>query len=229
MQIFVWIFLILLVVLILIVCSNVQIALEYQREGKMDDGHIRVKAFYGLIRYTMRISEIHMDSDSQKGTGILYQFDWSADAGNSTVHSGKSKESIDWSGFKNARERFSETLERVQDLFPLIRNFCSKICCKDLEWKTQVGTGDAAEAGVLTGLVWGIKSFLISVVGNYIKWKKAPEIDVIPHFNQLAFNMYFHSIVCFRVWHAIVVVTRLWIQMRKGRERTWQASTQFKA
>ncbi|SDZ09130.1 DUF2953 domain-containing protein [Thermoactinomyces sp. DSM 45892] len=227
MQILSWVFLILFIVLILIVCSNIQIELEYQREGKMDDGAVRIKVFYGLIRYTMRISEMNMDVDPEKG--ITYQSDWDANAGNSTVHSGKSKERMNWSGFQNARERFSEILERVQDFFPLIRYFCSKICCKNLEWKTQVGTGDAAEAGVLTGLVWGIKSFLISAVGNYIKWKKAPEIDVIPHFNQLAFNMYFHCILCFRVWHAIVVVTRLWIQMRKGRERTWQASTQFKA
>ncbi|TCP69891.1 DUF2953 domain-containing protein [Baia soyae] len=227
MQIFLWILLILLVVLILIVCSHIQIELEYQREGKMDDGYVRIKALYGLIRYKMRISDIDMDGDPKKGISV--QSDWSADAGDSTVQSGTSKESMDWSGFKHARERFADTLERVQDFFPLIRYFCSKVCCKKLEWKTQVGTGDAAEAGVLTGLVWGIKSFLISAVGNYIKWKKPPEIDVIPHFNQFALNMVFHSILCFRVWHAIVVVTRLWIQMRKGRERTWQASTQFKA
>ncbi|MDQ0418099.1 hypothetical protein J2Z48_002288 [Croceifilum oryzae] len=226
MHIFSWILFILLVVSILIVCSQIQIELEYQREGKADDGYIRIKALYGLIRYTMRISEMDVDVSSK---GVSYTSGWNAEAGKSTVESEKSKENVSWSGFKRAQENFAETLERVQDLYPLIRYFCSKICCKNLEWKTQVGTGDAAEAGVLTGLVWGIKSFLISAVGNYIKWKKPPEIDVIPHFNQLAFNMYFHSILCFRVWHAIVVVTRLWIQMRKGRERTWQASTPFKA
>lgn len=220
------IFLILIGILLLIVISHIRIELMYKREGEMDEGKLQVKALFGLLRYTVRFPKLDFEGITK---GVTVDTKWNTTTTNTTTFTGKANGQINEFTLRKAQEAFIETLEKVQDFYPLVRNFCSKIVCDQFEWKTHVGTGDAAEAGILAGLVWGIKSFMVGLIGSYIRWKKPPDLDVIPDFHQFVLDTYFHSILRFRVWHAIVVMTRLRIQMRKGRERKWQASTQFKA
>lgn len=220
------IFLIFIGILILIVISHIQIELEYKREGELDEGKVQIKALYGILRRTIRLPKVDYKGVQE---GFSVKTEKNTTAINTKTDTDATQKDIDQFALRNAQHNFSELLEKVQDFYPLVRFFCSKIICKQFQWKTRVGTGDAAEAGVLTGLVWGIKSFIVGAIGSYIQWKEPPDLDVIPNFHQFTLDTYFYSILRFRVWHAIVVITRLRIQMRKGRERKWQASTQFKA
>jgi hypothetical protein len=97
-----------------------------------------------------------------------------------------------------------------------------KVTCEQLSWGTTVGTGDAAETGVLTGLIWTIKSILLGIVAGYIRWDQSPQLEVAPQFNQAILEIRFHSIIRFRLGHAILAITRLLAHMRKGRGRKWQ-------
>lgn len=220
------ILLILIGLLLLIVISHVQIELEYKREGELDEGKVQVKALYGLLRHTLRLPKVDYEGVKK---GISLDAEWNTTTTNATTDTGETDQTINRFTLQKAQESYKDNLEKIQDFYPLVRYFCSKIVCKQFEWKTRVGTGDAAEAGVLTGLVWGVKSFIVGLLGSYIRWGNPPDLDVMPNFNQFVLDTFFHSILRFRVWHAIVVITRLRIQMRKGRERKWQASTQFKA
>lgn len=226
MRIFLMIVGVIFLFLIIFLFTYLQFEILLKRESKNDHGFIKIKAFFGLIRYTIRISKIDWEG-LKEGT----QFQTKTNSTTAGVKTGKEKQKIqiNRSKIEKASDIYHDLLDHIHLFQATLRRFFSKVICEKCVWKTMVGTGDAAETGVLTGLVWGVKSFLMGLISSYIRWRNPPQLDVIPCFNQVTLETYFHGILRFRVWHAIVVLTRLMIQTRKGRERNWQPSTPFKA
>jgi hypothetical protein len=124
------------------------------------------------------------------------------------------------------RENFATMYQRLRCQLPFLQaTLCwmlRKVTCEELRWGTTVGTGDAAETGVLTGLIWTIKSILLGLAAGYIRWDQSPQLEVAPQFNRAILEIQFHSIIRFRLGHAILAITRLLTHMRKGRGRKWQ-------
>ena len=96
----------------------------------------------------------------------------------------------------------------------IIRWFCSKITCEKLVWTTILGTGNADETGILSGLTWGIKNSLVGMFSHYLHWNKAPLISVTPHFNDTMLQYYFNGIVRFRIGYAILMLKKLWMHRK---------------
>ncbi|TGU50333.1 DUF2953 domain-containing protein, partial [Mesorhizobium sp. M00.F.Ca.ET.186.01.1.1] len=78
---------------------------------------------------------------------------------------------------------YRELVDRVRDLLPLIRDLCKQIHCTKLEWHTLLGTGQAAETGAITGVIWGVKSLIVGVLSHSISLRTMPALSVQPVWN----------------------------------------------
>lgn len=114
---------------------------------------------------------------------------------------------------------YHEVVENISFFRQTLRWFLSRVTCEKLVWQTRIGTGDAAEAGVLTGVVWTVKSSLVGWISQYVNWRRPPELYVDPQFQAPVLETHIHSIIHFKIGHAIIAIKRLLFHLRKGRIR----------
>ncbi|MDR6224553.1 DUF2953 domain-containing protein [Desmospora profundinema] len=206
---------------LLMLFSTVRIRLLYHRRDEDDEMAVQVRMWAGLLRLqyrfpTIRLTPEGVDLDEKTGTP------WP----------GKKPpwhRRIGWKTIRRMQQNFSDIKQRVVDLYDVFRGFLGHVKCERLTWKSHLGTGDAAETGVLTGLAWGVKTSLVGFMGSYIRWVVRPHLDVVPYFQERRLETDLDCMIRFRLGHAILAVIRLLTRMRgKGGEGTWK-NTQFKA
>jgi hypothetical protein len=182
--------------------TTMRVEILFTRTKGNHHAEIKFTAFWEMIHYRVKLD----------GGGVT----------------GKAKKKADHvaASAGGEREDFSTTYQRLLCQLPLLQaTLCwmlRKVTCEKLSWGTTVGTGDAAETGVLIGLIWTIKSILLGLAAGYIRWDQSPQLEVAPQFNRAILEIQFHSIIRFRLGHAILAITRLLTHMRKGRGRKWQ-------
>ncbi|WP_169713534.1 DUF2953 domain-containing protein [Paludifilum halophilum] len=202
-------------VLLLFPFTSLWIHVAYRRSGEDDQLTLRFLWLWGLIRFRYRVP---MEDISRKGLNVREKMDTNARDKGKTL-----RDRINWAAVKRARKQWAFLRENIVYLTGVIRRFLSRIVCERFTWYTEIGTGDAAETGVVTGLVWGIKSSFIGVAGSHIRWDRSPDIDVEPRFNEKLLHTDLDCIIRFRIGYAILAVIRLFTRMRrKGSEGKWQ-------
>lgn len=202
--------------------SHIRIEMIFKREQGNDRGEVMIRALGGLLRFRVKIPKVDWKGPDE-GVEVKSELDSATTAMNK-----KKGFQIDERKIRKARKLYQESLERIIDLKEIMRKFLSKVTCEQLVWGTTVGTGEASETGVLTGVVWGVKTTLLGFFSGYIQWKQPPQLNVHPVFNRAIIETHFHGIFRFRLGHAILGINRIIFHLRRGRERNWQ-STPFKA
>ncbi|SHE44478.1 Protein of unknown function [Seinonella peptonophila] len=114
------------------------------------------------------------------------------------------KDSIEW--FKDSVDRL---LDQVRNMAHVSHDFLQRVVCEELTFQTQVGTGDAAETGVITGICWSIQSNLVGFFYPKVKWETSPHLDVIPNFTRPVFSLAFRSTFRFRLGYFLKAGLRL--------------------
>ncbi|MBA4495653.1 DUF2953 domain-containing protein [Paenactinomyces guangxiensis] len=220
MKIFLMVMGILTGLFMIIWITSVRVEMIFKRENGNDRGEVTISAWGGLIRFRMKIPRLGWGGINE---GVKLE----GEAESVGVHREKeadiTKKTVD-----RFRSQYQQVLDHIEDFQRTVRWFLSKVTCEKLVWVTTIGTGDAAESGILTGIVWGIKTTLVGMLSGYTRWDQSPLLYVEPHFSQPVLETHLHSIIRFRVGHAILGITRLLLHLRKGRERKWQ-STPFRA
>lgn len=92
--------------------------------------------------------------------------------------------------------------------------------CEQWHWETRLGTGDAAATAVLSGGLWGAKSFLYALLVRRVRFVRPPRFAVIPAFDAATFDVALDSIFRFRPGQIIVVILQdAWKKWQKGAGR----------
>jgi len=96
--------------------------------------------------------------------------------------------------------------------------------CTQLKWKTSIGVGEAPETAMLTGLVWGVNSNIVSLFINKIKMDVIPQLEVHPLYNKKEFYIEAECILKIRIAHAIYIAIHFMIRLlkAKGGFKTWK-------
>ncbi|MFS8512834.1 Protein of unknown function [Planifilum fulgidum] len=220
MQVLGWIFFTLLFLLLLIPFTTLSIRFQYRREGDDDELGVTVRWIGGLVRFHYSVPLIKREDE---GLAVRQKLQ----TGKGKTLTGKRRR-ITLETVGRYQRRFQSLKRRVRDLNDTIRLFLRHVTCERLEWATTIGTGDAAETGVLTGMAWAIKTALVQAVGRHVRWARPPALDVRPSFGERRLQSHLLCIVRFRLGHLILAVTRLYLNMRKGSEGTWR-NTPFRA
>lgn len=215
-----WILFILLVILILIPFTTLSIRFQYRRGGSDDELGLTVRWIGGLIRFHYSVPLLKRE---ERGFAVRQELQ----TGKGKTLTAKRRR-ITPATIRRSQKRFQALRRRVRDLHDTLRRFLRHVTCERLEWVTTIGTGDAAETGVLTGMAWAIKTTLVSVAGRHVRWERPPALNVRPSFEERRLESNLLCIVRFRLGHLILAVTRLYLNMRKGSEGTWR-NTPFRA
>ena len=216
-----WILFVLLILLILVPFTTLSIRFQYHREGTDDELGVAVYWIGGLIRYNFSAPLLNW---TERGDLVVRQEIQTGKGKNLTTQ----KKRITLETIRRYTKFFQRLRRRIHDLNDTVRPFLRHVTCERLEWVSTIGTGDAAETGILTGMAWAIKTMLVSVAGKYVRWARYPKLNVRPCFGEKRLESDLLCIVRFRLGHLILAVVRLYLNMRKGSEGTWQ-NTPFRA
>lgn len=116
-------------------------------------------------------------------------------------------------------------LKQVVDLKGKVYAFLAHVTVQSFSWRTELGTGDAASAAKIAGLLWGVKGSLCGYLGTKLKWQKPPNLIVVPHYQAAGWAVSFSCIVSFRLGHAIRTGIKL-IRARKAHAQSSNDSYQ---
>lgn len=213
----VWYLLLALALLLLFVAfSPLRLSLDYRRNGKenRDSLTIEISAWFRLIRFQYEIPVLKLLTDKKEpalAVGVEGQ------------GKRKAKEmNISLSDMKQRLQKFKQLRQHVQDLRGIIRKMMRKVRCEEIVWHTRLGFGEAASTGALTGLVWGIKSAIVTCFSHYISLRAVPRLSVQPVWNGEVIESQFRCILRFQLIHAIVAAVRILFRLWSRRKRKWQ-------
>ncbi|MBA4603846.1 DUF2953 domain-containing protein [Thermoactinomyces sp. AMNI-1] len=201
-----------IIILFLVWYSTIRVEILFKRDQQNNDGEIKIVVFGGLLRFKFNLSQLEW-----KGFDEGIQVKGKLKNQMAKIQTGQKKEKVQVNKRKVRafRHKYLKMLRQIDEFQQIMHWFFGKITCEKLIWKTRLGTGDAAEAGILTGIAWGIKWALVGMLGSRIRWKFTPQLSIDPDFNHEILEIYFHSIIRFRIGHAILTVKRLSDHMRQ--------------
>lgn len=87
---------------------------------------------------------------------------------------------------------------------------------EQLEWRTELGTGDAAATSVLVGGLWALKSTVVSVLSRSHVFVHAPQLLVAPDYNKTRFSLEFRCIFRFTIGDIIVAALKSFARPKRG-------------
>ncbi len=210
------VFAIICLLFLIVFFTTIHIDIQYQRIDENDRLVFTFTAWHNLLTYIYEVPKLNV-SVNQAGPELNVHV---KDGNDKTG----TKKSLDYPEAKRWYEKYLDFLARIHDVKPILQKMFKHIYCGKIEWHTQIGTGDAAETGALTGLVWGVKNMLLSVCTHYVTLRSIPRISVQPMWNNKCIQTEMNCIVHFRIGHAIVAGTRILLKLRKGRVRKWRTT-----
>lgn len=218
----IWLILILLILILIIIIlfSSVLIRVFFQRVHNEDHLNIRIRAFFGLIRLQFEVPILKLQQNSP-GLDIKTEIE-------SAPHENTLKtkrKTITPSMIMQRMQKVKKRLKEVHGLLDWVKQTLKYVKCDKLTWHSKIGTGDAAETGVLTGLIWGVKTTFLGVGLRMLTLRTVPRVNVIPIYNQRHFHSELECILRIRVGHAILAGIRFVPRFIKGKggEGKWQS------
>ncbi|WP_029099767.1 DUF2953 domain-containing protein [Brevibacillus thermoruber] len=214
-----WLVVGILALVALAAVTPVRIAIEYGRVGENDHLVVEFSAWFRLFRRKYELPVL-LQKPTRQGPELKVKVE--------KVHKrSEMDDSIQDVNFKQVKQwmkKYQDLLKRVHDLLPVARAFFRKIRCSRLEWHTVLGTGGAAETGTLLGLVWGVKSMLVSVFSGAVSLRSMPRLSVQPVWNQEVIRTQFRCILHVWLGHAMLAGVRLLLRWQIGRRREWKTA-----
>lgn len=187
---------IMIIMTVFIALMIVRVELDYRRRDEEDALFMKASAVRGLIRFqrTFPLDKMSPSSTSEKE--------------------------------KHHRATIGNVMQKlpagpplqpfIVNLYRAIRHFLSHVRCQKLKWHSTIGTGDAAETGILTGLVWNLKSVTMGWGSHYLAMETTASLKVTPDFNRPCLDTHFTCIVKFRLGYAILTGCRILFHIKKA-------------
>lgn len=168
---------------IALLASKVSFELFYSRVKDNDRLYIYCKAVYGLIQYRFEVPVIAFKGFKK---GVVLKEEHVNERGDKLLGEGTAEINKDkvLLYFKKAKI-FVEATYHMRDW---LYDTMSKVTCTQLKWSTRIGLGDAPETAITTGIVWTLKSSLLTFMFTHIKRCGNPDIQVIPDYRQTVFT-----------------------------------------
>lgn len=170
-------------VAIALLVSKVSFEVFYSRVKDNDRLYIYCKAIYGLIQYRFEVPVIAFKGFQK---GVMFKEEHVNERGHRLLGEGTAEINKDKviRYFRKAKI-FVEATYHMRDW---LYDTMSKVTCTHLNWSTRIGLGDAPETAITTGIVWTLKSSLLTFMFTHIKRCGNPNIQVIPDYRQTVFT-----------------------------------------
>ncbi len=203
-MLYIAVFFVLFLLFIILFVIKINAAVEYERNEKEE--WIRI-AFYtkkNLLRYEYKVPLLKKEGDKIKFKLVK---------GQSREMQGGTAESERLMPIDIIKKyiSFRVYLKDHGDLIEEIRNYLNK---KDIHVELNIeltqGTGDAAQTGLICGLLWSVAGILVTWLSRYLKaFKKG--IKISPCFDKSIFKVEASCIFHVRLVHIIVVLKKIYL------------------
>ncbi|ACV62920.1 hypothetical protein Dtox_2091 [Desulfofarcimen acetoxidans DSM 771] len=168
-------FIIISVLILILLFLPLKIRLKFLREKNNDFLSIRISFFHGLLKYKLDIPKINL---------LLFQSALKLEAetvgdnlAGNDVHK---KYSLGY-----LYKKFFNWYPEIKDYMEAGKYLLKKVVPRDIKWRTEFGFSDAALTGISAGILWAVKSSLLSVLYRiFAPTTRLPEIKIIPRFNE---------------------------------------------
>ncbi|EGL83172.1 hypothetical protein CathTA2_1285 [Caldalkalibacillus thermarum TA2.A1] len=200
--------------------TPLHISIHYIRQGQDDLLRTQVRAWFGLINLKNEFQIVKLANDL---SGMVFQAEMESQ-----------DQSLDQKNFKmtpgemfQLHQRTYGLMRRIHGFHHIIKSFLNRIRLVKLEWYSRIGTGFADETGLLTGMVWTVKSTLVGLLSSYLTLRTVPRMQVKPSFQEKVLETEFKCMIRFQFGHAILAGIRILLNLGKRRDVTWK-NTPFK-
>lgn len=159
-----------------ILCSNLKIRFSLARYNGNSGVVISLTGLYGIFKHTKKISTINLTERDK---------DISAPNINTRISSKRGKSINRNSVIHNTYdiEKMIDSYKKIYIKYePYIKKIKEKSILNNISWHTKVGTNDAAETAIITGVVWAIKAFVILFITESYNFSNIL-INVVPNYN----------------------------------------------
>uniref|UniRef100_UPI00402B03B6 DUF2953 domain-containing protein n=1 Tax=Bacillus sp. DX2.2 TaxID=3073452 RepID=UPI00402B03B6 len=123
-------------------------------------------------------------------------------------------------------DSIGEIVKKLQEIHSIIKKNLKKVKINQWRWHSQIGTGDAASTGIVTGFAWSTKGMVVGVVGEYMHIIDIPELEITPVFQGKGFASRCELTVSFHIYRSIITAFMLLMFMRKQRSVSTEKSVQ---
>lgn len=204
------------VILLIIWFTSLRIQIVYRRQAENDDLEIELSVYRGLLRYRIHANMLQIRNMK---TGVKVAGE--ADAGPNQASGKQGEKKKEWITPHKVAEwarNFANWRRRVHNMDEILRTTLKRVRGESLEWHTNVGVGEAAVTGIVSGIVWTAKSAVLALLGRYVTLYTKPQLAVVPDFSRERLDTHLLCILRFRIGHAIIAAIRIAIHyFWKGR------------
>ncbi|WP_307838220.1 DUF2953 domain-containing protein [Bacillus cereus group sp. N21] len=123
-------------------------------------------------------------------------------------------------------DSIGEIVKKLQEIHSVIKKNLKKVKINQWRWHSQIGTGDAASTGIVTGFAWSTKGMVVGVVGEYMHIIDIPELEITPVFQGKGFASRCELTASFHIYRSIIAVFMLLMFMKKQRSVSTEKSVQ---
>ncbi|MFB4163030.1 DUF2953 domain-containing protein [Alteribacillus sp. JSM 102045] len=200
--------------IILISITPVEISFQFKRKSKKQDITIKITVWYFFYK-TFQIPIVSFDEES---ASLVFKEKSKVTGGKDTEKDMKATPEE----FKNQMEMIQLWLKHIDGFRQILSSFLGKIKIIEFDWKSEIGTGDAAWTGLLTGMLWSVKSMTAGIASAVFKWKCSPQMEIVPNFKSTAADTRLSCMFFMRMGHAIIAGIRVIKHMNGNVIKLWQ-------
>ncbi|KEK18905.1 Yvgn And cofactor Nadph [Bacillus manliponensis] len=112
-------------------------------------------------------------------------------------------------------DSIEEIIKKLQHIHTMSKDFLQKVKINQFRWHSQIGTGDAASTGIVTGYVWSVKGIIIGLLGQYTELVHEPKLEITPIFQGKTVASKCEFTASFRIYRAVKTAVGLLMFMRR--------------
>lgn len=191
------IILIIVVGILILLLMPIYINIKVQRENNNDNIELKVFLLKGLIKFGIEIPFIDIILAGNKPSVEVKE---KIEEGENEKDVSENKHIIT---LKEILKFIEKGLHVKTTILIITRYLIRKIQIIKVVWRTSIGFENAAITGVLSGGLWSVKGFILSVILNN-KEIEDLKLKVIPHFNKNIFETYIDCIIKLRLVYIII-------------------------
>jgi hypothetical protein len=174
----------------------ISISIDIKRVNDNDSITIGVKTLYGLLRLKTEIPFLEIVFRNGKPS-LKYKVEVTDKKRSKLFAQFTKLFSLTEGG--NILEVYKKNKDRIKTALKYITK---KTLIKNFNLKFRLGTGDAAETGILYGVAWIVIGSIMTFAGSYLNIIE-PRIAVVPIFNQMQLRAELSCIISIRLGHII--------------------------
>lgn len=132
------------------------------------------------------------------------------------------EKTIDESDVKTYLDRHEKLIDIIKNFDLEASKFIKSINIYHIKWYTACGIGDANHTGMLMGLIWSLKGFLMGFTTRYVNVPDQPLLDIQPAYNHWTFQTHFRCIISFQLRKAISLLLKTYKDAKRRRSSQCQ-------